>query len=280
MIADVIRFGLDAVATVSQDTACSIVAGAPYASIVDFLERNPAVGIQAVTALIAAGAFDSVHGRDSRAALTAVLPACLPVLAFARKLTALGQRNPLAGFHVDLSGLQWSLLERLAAEHDVLGLYVSGHPVDAYDTTDHLPVKMIEVWVGGGDRIVVAGLVNSIDHKISRQGQSYAVMVLADAVSSIEAVWFERFLGELAGIAPGEVVGVIGRVSVRDDRTSVIGYEIERLELAGPEPMTLDLSVTELDIDAVRDWRATCNGDRPVHLVLTHGARSMTIRIA
>lgn len=279
MTTDVIRFGLDAIANVSEDTARMIASYSPYASMIDFLERNPAVGVQAVTALIAAGAFDGVHGRESRAALTAAVPICMPAVAAGRALAALGQRHNLAGFHVDLSGQQWALLECLAAEHAVLGRYVSGHPVDVYDAGDHLPVRMIEAWTGDGDRIAIAGLVVSINHKISRQGQPYAVMALADAVSDVEVVWFERFLGELTGAHPGEVVGVTGRVSVRDDRTSVIGYEIERLELAGPEPVVIRADVGALDIAAVRSERAACNGDRPVHLVLTHGARSMTIRI-
>lgn len=254
----IIRFGLDAVDSVGVDVAHSIATEAPYASLPDFLEKNPAAGKRAVTALIAAGAFDSLHGQDSRATLAAVLPSVMAVSLAGRKLAALGQPVPFAGFHIDLSGPVQSSADRLAAEHHVLGCYVSGHPSYAYE----LPT-------GEG---VAAGLVTSIQHKISKRGDPWAIMIVESPSSSTEILWFPQSWHLLDGYADSDVVSV--QVQVRDDQ--VVGRQIKRLQPSRPASEVVHADASALDLVAIRARLAELDSDRPVHLVLSCGNRTTT----
>jgi DNA polymerase-3 subunit alpha len=269
-----IRFGLDAVRDVGTDAAAQIAAGAPYSCFADFLERVP-LNAGVLTSLIAAGALDRF---GSRSAMTAVLPSVLPVMTAAAQLRALGQEVPFTGFHVDLSGTDEPLVA-LAAEHHVLGCYVSGHPIDLYDTADYLTVPMTDVWTADGERATLAGLVTSISRRISKRGDPYAVMVLEDRATSIEVLWFQRFLGELSGITSGEVVGVTGKVSARDEGMSLVGYEIERLAPRGPDPHVVTADAAAFDLEAVAAQLESCNGDAPVHLAVTCGYSVITFLV-
>jgi DNA polymerase-3 subunit alpha len=269
----VIRFGLDAVHDVSEDVADSIVAGAPYSSFGDFLTRNPAVGLQAATSLIAAGALDSLG--ISRAVLTEALPAALGVTATGRKLAALGQRHYLVGFHVSVDGPEWSLVDLLAREAAALGCYVSGHPVDAYDLLG-CPGPGEVRGCEDGTGVTVAGLVIALTHKISKRGQPWAVMTIEDAHGVAEVLWFPSAYGELDGFEVGAVIAVAGRV--RDGQ--LVGQEIRNLALAGPVPMFVHADAETLDISAVRAQLLTERNGRPVHLVLTHHDRSITIQLS
>lgn len=262
-----IRFGLAAVANVGVELATAIQAGAPYADLLDFLTRVPAGG-RAITSLIEAGALDRFGA--SRAALLAALPLCLPVVAAGRKY---GVRLP--GWHVNLTGPADEPSRLLDAEFQALGCYVSGHPLDLYDTTGYGDVEGIVEPQRG---VSLAGLVTELTHRTSRAGRRWAVMRLSGMTSAVEVLWFPDDYDQVLGCTPGEVVGVSGSVTERDGRLQVVGRQRQLLPSRPTEPPVVKVRADSFDLDSIRSELAGL--DPPVHLVIENGRRTIRLLVS
>ncbi|NBW83634.1 DNA polymerase III subunit alpha, partial [bacterium] len=141
-----IRFGLGAIKGVSERAIGTVVEerekNGPFSNIFDFCERLPAGTINKSTldSLVKCGAFDSIHGRDQRAALVASIEQILSSSAKLAADKAAGQGALFGGggvVEVKSSGVlpravAWNDAETLAFEKEVLGFYVSSHPLDQW----------------------------------------------------------------------------------------------------------------------------------------------------
>ncbi|MDP3837513.1 MAG: DNA polymerase III subunit alpha, partial [Methylococcales bacterium] len=167
-------------------------------------------------ALIRAGAFDSFD--DNRAALMAELPTALKIAEQHGKMAATGQ-NDLFGLAVSdeaavddsptytTAVTPWSAKERLDAEKTVLGLYLTGHPIDHYATElKELDIKSIGAWMSDLTRsrssvkARVAGLAIDIGVRQNKQGKSRGVAILDDNTGRLEIAAYSEVFDDYQGI--------------------------------------------------------------------------------
>ena len=226
-----ILYGLGAVREVGEGAVEALVAeraaNGPFAGLRDFCARidGRRAGKRVVEALIRAGAMDGFAepGEDLgavRARLTAEAPAALQGAEQAARDAELGVHDMFGevasqtGRRADVEVTPWTRRERLAAEKETLGLYLTGHPIDDYlgELRSFCPQRIADLKVGRG-RQVVAGLVVSQRSRASATGAGMAFAVLDDKSARIEtSVFGETFQANRAKLQKDAVVVVEGVV--------------------------------------------------------------------
>src|SRR5207302_10882914 len=116
----------------------------------------------------------------------------------------------------------WSDREKMSYEKELLGFYVTGHPLDAYaDIIANGKFKSIAALGELSDRTTfrVAGAITQVDKKFTRkEGKPFAVVWLEDLTGTLElVVWNELYLECAEKLVPGNVVGVRGKLDLRDE---------------------------------------------------------------
>jgi DNA polymerase-3 subunit alpha len=233
-----IRFGLGAVKGAGSSAVSAIVEerslGGDYKSIFDFCSRvsGRSANRATVDSLIRGGAFDSLHGVENRAALLAVLDKAIAIGASAAKDKESGQGGlfgdkPEKGsssateYMCELPKISpWSQPETLRQEKEVLGIHVSGHPLDEHD-------QLLEVWcsdnvasigdTGDGREVVVGGILSGVRIMTIRNGRSagqkMAVLTLQDRTGKLECVAFSDAYQKYAELLKQDsVVLFVGKV--------------------------------------------------------------------
>lgn len=212
---DAIRFGLGAVKNVGQGAVEAIVAarteGGPFTSIYNFCERINlgAVNRRVVESLIKAGALDSVGGN--RAQLTEALDRALESGLRASRDRTMGQHGLFGMFGEEekheypLAQLQdWTMEQKLTGEKEVLGIYVSGHPLGRFkDKISDLATHFTDKLEGleKGVEVKLCGILTNIVRKTNREGKYWAALKLDDGRGTADAMVFanryEELLAEL-----------------------------------------------------------------------------------
>jgi DNA polymerase III subunit alpha len=258
-----IRFGMAAVKNVGTAAVDAILAeraaNGLYRSLDDFCRRLDARSInkKLVESLIKCGAFDRFG--EPREALCARLDQTLASAARTQREKASGQFS-LFGEHSAPEGgdspalptssfpyATWLPEERLAFEKELLGFYVTGHPLDAYREAFSNPKFTPVLALADLDDkscFQAAGWFVSVDRKFTKkEGKPFAVVMLEDLTSSIEAmVWNEVFEKSVALLEPRKIVTVKGRVDKRGEELRVVLDEIKAMK---PPPVPAPGSVAE-----------------------------------
>jgi DNA polymerase-3 subunit alpha len=311
-----IRFGLSAVRNVGAAVVASIIDTrrhkGPYRSFTDFMEKVelPVCNKRVIDSLIRGGAFDSL-GHTRLSLVQAHEDAVDAVVSFKRR-EAEGQFDLFAAdpgdstcavggsgaqdtsvlAHLRLDDLEWPRKQLLAAEREMLGLYVSAHPLDGAEPTlrRHAP-KPIAVLVDDAPRdreqVVVAGMIASVERRISKKGDPWAIVVIEDLDSTIEVLFFARsYAMWRAELVADAAVAVRGRVNWREDKISVFANDLIVLNLpdtvAGPventsaapapqAPLVLHADAKHVTADtvaALREILTAHRGPTPVQLVV------------
>ncbi|MEK7192836.1 MAG: OB-fold nucleic acid binding domain-containing protein, partial [Patescibacteria group bacterium] len=126
-----------------------------------------------------------------------------------------------------------SLTEKLAWEKELLGLYVSGHPLDKhkekFEKNEHTITKIKEYPNGKG--IIIAGLVEEVRMVITKKNDQMAFVKISDLTDSIECVVFPTPYGQFKLLlAPEKCVAIRGTVSLRNGSPSIIIEAVKALE--------------------------------------------------
>jgi DNA polymerase-3 subunit alpha len=213
---DGIRFGLGAVKQVGASAVEAIVAarneGGPFRSLYDFCERIDlgATNRRVLENLIKAGAMDSLGGTRSQ--LTAGLDAALEAGQRAYRDRQHGQSGLFAAFasaaephpEVPLPAVpDWTDQQKLAGEKEVLGIYVTGHPLDQYlDKVRELATHTTETIqdLEKGVEVKLCGILTAIQRRRNKEGKAWAAMQLEDLSGAVEAMVFATQYERLAGI--------------------------------------------------------------------------------
>ncbi|MGH8979857.1 MAG: OB-fold nucleic acid binding domain-containing protein, partial [Acidimicrobiales bacterium] len=292
-----ILFGLAAVRNVGASVAGAIVserdARGEFRDFYDFCERVPytVLNKQPMDALIRAGAFDSL-GQTRKGLLTVheVIVAQIVARRREREQGVLSLFGGLDGdapsFDQPLAVPDWEFdkKERLAHEKEMLGLYVSDHPLLGLETalarrTDASLAEIPDL--PDGTMKNFGGVITGLQTKWTKRGEQMAVFVLEGLDDSIEVTVFPKTMIQYgAVIADDTVVTVRARVDRRDDQPKLIAWEITPFA-GGPapdEPLRLHLPMGVLSarvLDSLKEVLAAHHGDVPVHLYLGAGtARS------
>jgi DNA polymerase-3 subunit alpha len=228
-----IRFGLGAIKNTGEAAIRAIVKaraeGGPFKDLFDFAARveNRALNRRLVESLVQAGAFDAL-GPD-RARLFAAVPLALDWGARRRQEASAGQESLFGGggheHHLTTPPLPdvppWGALERAAREKEVLGFYLSGHPLDAYaEDLKRLTTGPVAglAQKAPGSPARVAGVLVGLRKTATKKGDPMAFATLEDMSGSIELLVFpEAYARAGKHLADGAIVWVKGQVSTRDE---------------------------------------------------------------
>jgi DNA polymerase-3 subunit alpha len=307
-----IRFGLGAVRNVGAHVVESIIKTreekGKYSSFTDFLDKSELVACnkRVIESLIKAGAFDSVG--NTRLSLVQVHEEAVDAVVPLKRQEAMGQfdlfgtfgqpeeevsvvsSSPLA--HLKFSEVEYQKKQMLAYERDMLGLYVSAHPLDGAERLLRKyapkPIASILADPPREGEIIASGLITALERRVNKKGEPWAICTIEDLDASLEVLFFPKaYVTFGADLVEDNAVLVKGRVNWRDDKMSVFGGGLVPLDLsdvvAGEEdpPLMLLAAAERLDQSVVGELKQTLlahKGETPVHLkVMSNGRHSMFV---
>ncbi|MBA2437715.1 MAG: DNA polymerase III subunit alpha, partial [Acidimicrobiia bacterium] len=286
-----IPFGLSAVRNVGEGLVGLVISerdrNGPFVDFHDFCERvDPQVlNKRAVESLVKAGAFDSL-GHERRGLLVALEPIIDRALARRRErqqgVMSLfgdgGDTEEPSAFdeRVSIPDLAFDKMQRLAYEKEMLGLYVSDHPLMGME---HLlrrkadcTIRELREAPETGEVRAVAGVVTHLARKYTRKGDLMAIFVLEDLQAAIEVMVFPRTMADFGPLLVEDaVVAVKGRLDTREEPAKIICMEVVAIELAtgGDPPLRLRLPPRALDeraVDALKQLLSAHPGEAPVYV--------------
>ncbi|MBR2645184.1 MAG: DNA polymerase III subunit alpha [Clostridia bacterium] len=241
---DAIRFGLSSVRNVSENVMRDVVRdrkeNGPFKSFEDFVNRTPGLNKRMLEGLICAGCFDSMgYTRNS---LLSVYAQALDAAQRSQKTRESGQLSLFdlddskdafeqTMLHIpDMPELNHTVL--LAKEREATGLYLSGHPLDAFDDVlRKQPYRVLDLAEADGTGeitddmpVSVAGMLTSCKQRPTKSGNGLLGLgVLEGHAGSVELMLFPKTLQACSGQFHDEnVVLIQGRLSIREDRANSI----------------------------------------------------------
>ena len=237
-----IRFGLLAIKNVGVNIVDSIVEqqkiNGPFKSIGDFINRIPVKDLnkKSMEALIKAGAFDEFEERNK---LLQNLEKMLEIARENNKNKNTNQIGLFANSNIKIAGdikladaPKISEFEKLGWEKELLGLYISGHPLDSYKkllekrTT---PIIKIDKTFTG-KKIIVGGLISSVKKIITKKGQPMLFIKLADLTANAEVVIFPNLLERNPqALQENKIVLVAGRVDDRNGEIKIVADDAQEI---------------------------------------------------
>lgn len=286
-----VRYGLAGVKNVGEGAAEAIVAERKrrgrYSGLMDFCSRidGQAVNRKVLESLIRCGAFDSV-GQNRARLFTGI------EFAMNRSAAAAKDRRRGQGSLFDMLGTEqaadddsalpecppWHESESLAAERELLGRYMSGHPLSQYAwLLDRYQLSTIQRLGDLSDKTLtrLGGIAALVNKRVTKTGQNMAIVTLEDLDGSIEVLVFPEAYTRYSGVLTQDVaIMVCGEVSRRDDQLKIMAHEIYPIKEA-PSHFThyvsLHMPATSTDdarLDRVRTILSTHPGPTPVHICL------------
>ncbi len=291
-----IAIGLSAVRNVGEGVAELIITerrkNGPYAGFQDFIDRvdTAVLNKRTVESLIKAGAFDGLgHPRKG---LMLVFEQMLDTTISRRRAEEMGQFSLFGAEEavvqngaLEIPDLHWDKAIRLAFEKEMLGLYVSDHPLLGVQgalgtmTTTTVP----GLWdLADGTPVTIGGIVSSITRRFTRAGDPMLFFQLEDLQGGVEVVAFPRTVQECGPlIQPDAVLVVTGRLDHRGDDVKVVAQQIRAPEFDPDAAVTLKVQPTMLSkaiVERLQSALANHPGKAPVFLHML-GDQPRVIRI-
>ena len=231
-----IRFGLGAVKNVGHGLIRSMVAkraeGGDFRSLEDFIERmGDELNKRAVENFIKCGAMDCFGYHRSE--LLAVYDTMMDSIASSKKRNLDGQMGLFSLLEDDKAAAipipklkELEKADLMLMEKETTGIYLSGHPMDDYRSylrnTHVVPISalMVEESSYADDQIInVAGIVQSVKMKTTRNNSMMAYVTVEDDTAAIEMLAFSNVISQYGGyLQENSPVVVTGRLSLRDDK--------------------------------------------------------------
>ena len=263
--------------------------GGLFASFQDFAMRVPeqALNKRAVESLIKAGAFDSLgHPRRGLLAVfESIIDTCISTRREREKgvMSLFGEieEDPDTGWSTEIAvpDLRFERTDELRMEKEMIGLYISDHPLRGVESS-------LRRLVGGSIRelgeevtgpVTVGGIVSGLSRRFTKKGDQMATFVLEDMDGSIEVTVFARTLAEFGALlADDAIVVVTGRVNRRDDAPpSLMAQRIiapGNLEQRAPEiVLGLPAAFPAEMLESLKSILADFPGESPVRIRLAGG---------
>ncbi|MCK0116595.1 DNA polymerase III alpha subunit [Isoptericola sp. CG 20/1183] len=305
-VGDDIRFGLTAVRNVGANVVSAIIAAreehGDFTSFTDFLDKVPAVvcNKRTIESLIKAGAFDSL-GHPRRALLVVHEQAVDSVISVKRE-EAKGQFDLFAdlaatdekmSFSVDVPDLpDWDKKQLLAFEREMLGLYVSDHPLSGME---HVLARAADTSIASlmadegrpdGSSVTVAGLLTSVQRKMSKNGNPWAAVTIEDLEGSVEVMFFgETYLAYSTVLAEDQVVTLKGRVRRRDEQMQLQAQEVTLPDTSAVADSPVQVTVphtrcVEPVMVRLREVLVSHPGPAEVHVHVAEPGKKTVVRAA
>ena len=287
--ADRILFGLSAVRNVGTGLVELIIEerdeNGPFEDFYDFCQRvnTQVLNKRTIESLIKAGGFDSMgHPRQG---LLTVFEQIVDTTIARRKEHDMGvmslfgemEEGPAFDERVRIPDVEFDKKHRLAFEKEMLGLYVSDHPLLGAEQALKRKVDCTILELGDlddGTQRTVGGVITGLQRKWTKKGDLMAVFVLEDLQGSVEVMVFPKTMAQIGHLLVEDAVVITtGRVDKRDETAKFIPRELELFEPQVDEhpPLRLHLPPSRLDnatIDRLQELIGDFPGDSEVHILL------------
>ncbi|MFM9034435.1 MAG: DNA polymerase III subunit alpha [Mycobacterium sp.] len=299
-----IRFGLGAVRNVGANVVGSLIATrtakGKFTDFSDYLGKIDvgACNKKVAESLIKAGAFDSL-GHPRKGLFLVHSDAVESVLG-TKKAEAMGQFDLFGGggesggdavFTIKVPDEEWDDKHKLALEREMLGLYVSGHPLNGIAhllsaQVDTAIPAILDGDVTNDTQVRVGGILASVNRRVNKSGMPWASAQLEDLTGGIEVMFFPQTYSLFgAEIADDAVVLVGGKVRIQDDRISLIANDLVVPDFSNARadrPLAVSLPTRQCTMDkvtALKQVLARHPGTSQVHLRLVSGERITTLEL-
>lgn len=296
-----IRFGLGAVRNVGEDVVAAIIkAREEKGAFTDFSDYLDKIDITACNkrvteSLIKAGAFDSMD--LPRKGLLLIHEDAVDAVTSTKKAADKGQFDLFAGlgadaeevnnvFAVQIPDAQWDKKHQLALEREMLGLYVSGHPLDGYEEaleaqTDTPLTTILSGELRNGAEVTIGGIISGVDRRYSKKdGSPWAIVTMEDHHGAqVDLLVFNKIYAIVGPqIVEDNIILAKAHVSIRDDRMSLFCDDLKVPEL-GPGngaglPLRLTLRTDQCTMENIAKLKQVLSnnkGDSDVYLNVVHG---------
>ncbi|MCP2169519.1 DNA polymerase III subunit alpha [Goodfellowiella coeruleoviolacea] len=306
-----IRFGLGAIRNVGANVVDSIIATrekkGKYTSFADFLDKSELVccNKRVLESLVKAGAFDSFG--HTRLALMQVHEEAVDAVVPLKRQEAMGQfdlfgsddsadaaanASPLA--HLKLTDEEWPRKQMLGYEREMLGLYVSAHPLDGAQRIlrKHAPRSIAELLADppSEGEVIISGMISSMERRVNKNGEPWAITTVEDLDASVEVLFFPKAYSVLAtDLVEDAAVAIKGRVNWREDKMSIFGSGVVPLDISAIEagvdaepPLVLQLDGSKVKRPLLNDLKRAFQahpGNTPVRIKLKIGAKDIMLAV-
>ncbi len=300
-----IRFGLTAIRNIGENVVASIVKNrnekGKYTSFSDFLAKvdQTVCNKKTIESLIKAGAFDSL-GHSRKGLMSIYLEAIDSVLE-EKRAQAIGQFdlfgganevsvNGIASLALEVSDQEWEKSLLLAYEREMLGLYVSDHPLLGVEhvlrsATDTTISQILDEGVVHEQIITIAGLITAVQRKVSRQGQSWAIVTVEDLEGAIDVRFFSStYQTHALNLIEDRIVIIRGRIDKREETPQITALELSLADInqapIGPFVIKLEAErCTPPVVDRMKEILRSHPGTREVHLKIEGGTKNTILKL-
>lgn len=306
-VGEEIRIGLSAVRSVGSNVVDGIIQAreekGSYTSFQDFLNKVPlqVLNKRSIESLIKAGAFDSFgHTRRS---LVAIYEEAIDGVISLKRNEAIGQFDlfggangeSTGGFEVTIPEIdEWDKKQKLNIEREMIGLYVSDHPLSGLehvlDLNSDISILSIisdEEQQIDGREVTVCGLLTSLTTRLSKKnGRPWAQAVIEDMTGSVEVNIFPATYKNVHEmLIPDSVVTIKARMSVRDGAVQLNAREVSLppTDIDETSPISIQLPERICTADLMRKLASLLNqyhGPAPVHLHVLQSAKTSVIELS
>ncbi len=299
-----IRFGMGAIRNVGAEVVEAIVKAREekghFKNFSDYLDKIDLVACtkRVTESLIKAGAFDDME--HPRKGLMLIHEDAVDAVQTTKKAADKGQFDLFAGlgaeseetmsaFAIDIPDEHWDRKHELALEREMLGLYVSGHPLDGFEEalaeqTDTPLPKILADEVHNGQELVIGGIISAVDRRYSKKdGSPWAIVTVEDHNGAqVDILVFNQVYSLVAPqIVEDNIILAKVNVKIRDDRRSLFCSDIRVPDL-GPGggvglPLRLTMRTEQCTLDTIarlKDVLLKNKGESDVYLTLVNGDES------
>ncbi len=295
-----IRFGMGAVKNVGQNAVEEIVnersENGPYSGFINFCERVnlKSINTRVIESLIKVGAFDECEKYNRKT----LLENLEMILAYCKKrqeetslglvsLFDLGQENgesfnQTAEASLDIQVVEeFDDLEKLSHEAELMGIYISGHPLDRYASLmkelSTMPISSVQDCIGNDQKrsMTLAGKITAKKMILTKKGDKMCFATLEDLTGKIECIVFPRAFAEFEQlINSDDPLLVEGVVNLQESPRKILADKIYKLKEHSENKITavrinvnLD-DLTEIKLHKLRQVLLSYRGSIPMHLIL------------
>jgi DNA polymerase III subunit alpha len=305
-----IRFGMAAVRNVGTSVVESVVAArtskGAFTSFSDFLRKVPVnvCNKRVIESLVKAGAFDS-FGHPRRG-LMLIHEQAVDAIIDVKRNEAIGQDSLFGDdtqddvtFDVPIPDGEWEKATLLAFEREMLGLYVSDHPLLGVEhvlaaATDCSLAQLVGSADDEPDRssrdrdaqvVTVGGILSGVQRKVTRQGSTWAAATLEDLEGAIEVLFFPATYAQcMSQVIDDAVVLVKGRLDRREEVPKLVAMEVSAPDITAGETGPFVVSMLEGRcvppvVERLKEVLRTHPGPTEVNLRLVTGKRIKVLRL-
>ena len=243
-----IRFGLTTIKNFGEGISEAIIEerkkNGPFASLNDFLSRvhNRSLNKKSLEALILTGALDRFGERGEMHANVELM------LTFNKEQMAEKESAQVSLFNLmgQSNGMNLNLvptdpmptIQKLTWEKELLGVYVSGHPLDEFqaELNKRPSIANIKQDNRNGIPVVTAGMISGVRELLTKKGDRMAFIMLENHTDQIEMVAFPKTYTELKSVLiPNNCIAIKGKLTIRNDEASIALDRAKSLSVTVPE---------------------------------------------